>query len=171
MGFSLYICIGSPWLKVITPVQTQICWRWIDCLIFLPSNKQSFTEPHQKHQKNGWEKSWSHKSRRLWHHSSTKVPWEGQRWVYRYLLLALNAKACLHCRCTGRSTSRVAKVVQANAALHLNEQGCAAFSPKAAHPQSAAHTTPVCCSHLPLAQGFRRSTVWCGQAQSHFDEG
>lgn len=71
--------------------------------------------------------------------------------MYCYLQLQ---RACLHCRYTGRSTSRVAMVVQGNAALHLNKQGFAAFSPKAAHPQRAAHATPACRSCLPLAWGF-----------------
>lgn len=89
-----------------------------------------------------------------------KYPEKGKgEFTHMYCYLQLE-RACLHCRCTGRSTSRLAMVVQGNAALHLNEQGFAAFSPKAAHPQRAVHATPACRSYLPLAWGF--CIPWCG---------
>lgn len=67
----------------------------MDWLSSFSSNKQSLKEQHQKRKKNGREESWPHKPRRLCHHSSTKVPREGQRWVYTYVSWSLAVKSML----------------------------------------------------------------------------
>lgn len=143
---------------------------WLDWLSSFSSNKQSFTKPHQKYQKNGGEESWSHKSRRLWHYSSTKVPRERQRWVCPYMLWSLIARSMPALQMHRQIHQQSSHDSAGEAAGLLNEQGFVVFSPKAAHPQSAAHTAPACWSHLPLAwDWFLHSSVWCGQAQSHLE--
>lgn len=139
-------------------------------LIAFSFNKQSFTKPHQKYQKNGGEKSWSHKSRRLWHCRSTKVPRERQRWVCPPMLWSLIARSMPALQMHRQIHQQSSHGSAGEAAGLLNEQGFAVFIPRAANPQSAAHTAPVGWSHLPLAwDWFLHSSVWCGQNQSHLE--
>lgn len=134
---------------------------WLDWLSSFSSNKQSFTKPHQKYQKNGGEKSWSHKSRRLWHYSSTKVSWERQRWVCPYMLWSLIARSMPALQMHRQIHQQSSHGSAGEPAGLLNEQGFAVFSPRAAHPQSAAGSicpwlgihfcTPVCGVDRPKA--------------------